>query len=601
MEREAITSVKLHENIDVCQEENSMIMKISWLPASRLVDLLWRSTAMLVQVLAVVVGLLALQTTASTEEVKPVGNLFLIDNISPPAVAESPSGTWNNGNDFAVVWRDNYEGQTPFDALVRVFDIDGGNPSAVQLANSRVAAEEVRWPDVAASSMGYVISLADDSDVQGLFDVYVVGANPDGTIEYPQASPINLLFVDVTTASPAIGANDDDLFLVAWGDIRHADPGGAPNLRDIYARRVNASAEIVNTDTDTDFFVNDFFPDTFAETPDIGANAGGDHLVVWSDDRVLLDTGGGEFQPRFDIYARMVPQSFNPRPEDDPQGPNYLETPVYPVSAADDGYPIHALLPSMAYGEGFFVVAWEDGGDIYARALNSAGIPLYTEFPVNDPPGGTFNAVQPSVVHFGSGRFAILWRDTRDDGSLRVRMYKPEDHLFISGDIPALVQVNDNAYPAAAATNLGRFLAVWQGPTTDAHVFGHLFDLRKLGDLTGEGDLDGLDLICFSPTWNPEGAEPVDTAGDIDEDGDVDQDDLLLFENLYQYDRTAVQKPIAAPRKPLPPSVFGVKAWKTREPCRDLTERTKTPPLRKPNRGRQLRKERYQGNRERIE
>lgn len=525
------------------------------------------------------VGLVLWPAGGRAEEVEPVGNLFQVDEISAPAVAQSPRAAWNNQSSFAVVWRDNFEGSTPFDCLLRLFDLDGQNWSSVEVMNYYSGDEGVRWPDVAPSSQGYVVSFAQDSSTYpGLFDVFAAAADHNGVYSASQEATLNYP-CDFTTLDAAIGGDGNDRFLVAWADMCSAtrDP---PDLRDIFARRVNAAVGLVDT---TDFIVNyPRFFDTFADTPAVAANANGDHLVVWSDDRVLLKIGD-EQQPRSDIYARLVPRTFEPIDYED------LDTPGYMVSA-DDAFVEDAVRPRVAFGEGFFVVAWEDETDICARPLDSDGVPLHTEFPVNDPYGTAAIAAQPSVVHFGTGRFAIMWRDSRDGGSIRVRMYEPEKHIFRSEDVPMLTQVNEDAFPAAASTNLGRFLAVWQGPPDDAHILGHLFDFWKPGDLTGEGILNGLDMLRFCITWNPNASQPVDTKGDIDGDGDVDGDDLLWLHLLRLEDRAEIQKPVQALKKPASSMAVGIRYRELREtghrrPPRKITRPRQAAQGHRPNAG----------------
>lgn len=545
-----------------------MIMKMSAAPSMiryrHRGSTLLRLPAMLLPALLIAPG------AAGAEEAFPIGGLFLIDDIAEPGIlGQHPRAVWNLGNDFAVVWRDNLEGPSFFDCLLRVFDTSGGNASGVSVMNQRLGEEEVRSPDLAPSRSGYLVSFSDDSsNTEGLFDVYVVGADPDGVRVTNQVDPINQLFRDASGNTPRVGGDGDNSLLVAWSDVRFA-AATPPNLEDIFARRVLADTTGIDAE---DFYVNDLPPDTFSRTPVVVANQAGDHLVVWSDDRVLLDLGGGELRSRFDIYARVVPRTFTLPPP--------LGTPVHAVSAAEDGFLADAVLPAVAFGDGFFVVAWEDGEDIFARALDADGVPLATEFPVNAPFGEGLAAVQPSVVYFGAGRFAILWRDARDSGSLRVRMYEPRRHVFLSNDVPLLVQVNADAFPAAAASDQARFLATWQGPTDDAHIFGHLFDLRKPGDLNNDTVVDFLDGFRFSETWNPEMVEPVDAVGDMDADGDVDGNDLLILIHSYQADRLPLAKPFAGPRKPLSPEAYGVRSWKVRKGLEDRPERKITRPPR---------------------
>jgi hypothetical protein len=482
--------------------------------------------------------LLLAHSLAFSEDITEVGGTFYVDEAYPPDVAESPRTVWGGGPDFATVWLDDTDLENVDPSIqgftnprIRVFALDGTNASIPEPLNFRIGQEETRWPDVSPSSSGYIASFADDSNNDpGLFDVYVVTTDVDGLVVVEQDVPFNSLFEGVGILNPRIGGDGSNRFLVAWSDDRFV-----AGLRDIFGIRVDNAAVTLDS---ADFMISTPFEDTTARTPDVAANDAGDHVVVWADNQVLVETGGGAFEPRFDVYARRIPAGINPAVDPLP--------PLQAASATNELTLTDASNPAVAFGDGFFVVAWEEDGAVRARPLDSQGIPLEDEFFVTDPPGASFNAVSPSVTHFGNGRFAITWRDDGDGGSIRIRMYNPRRHVFLSPDLPLLTQVPADASPDSAVTLSGRYLVVWQEVVETQNILGQLFDITKPGDLTNDSILDALDLYALSLGWNPEAVQGVENTGDINGDGNTDQQDLLDFMLLVNQDRMLPRIPPAS-------------------------------------------------------
>lgn len=80
-----------------------------------------------------------------------------------------------------------------------------------------------------------------------------------------------------------------------------------------------------------------------------------------------------------------------------------------------------AARPSLAYGNGYLVVAWQDsrdpdgGGEIYSTLLNSSGARYgWSDMRVSRDPAGSYNA---AVAWRSSSEFFIFWNDARDGSS----------------------------------------------------------------------------------------------------------------------------------------------------------------------------------------
>jgi hypothetical protein len=116
---------------------------------------------------------------------------------------------------------------------------------------------------------------------------------------------------------------------------------------------------------------------------------------------------------------------------------------------------------------GDFVIVWHDdrntSNDIYAQMYLSNGIPVGPNFLVNDDEGNTYQA-DPSVTSDGAGNFTITWRDGRNENNdIYFQMYD------ISGTpIGANFAANDDTldasqiYPDIAMDLSGNFAVTWQ-------------------------------------------------------------------------------------------------------------------------------------------
>jgi hypothetical protein len=276
-----------------------------------------------------------------------------------------------DGANFFVVWTDARLGTDDvFGARVsqtgRVLDVDG-IPLATGDGGQSTAS-------VAFDGTNYLVVY---EDYQGSFQIRGVRVSPSGTV---LDSAGFVICQGPTVSFPSVAPGCTDL-LVVWQDYRN-------DTADIYGARVTPDGTVLDPQG---LALSRRAAEAW--TPDVAFD-GMNFLVVWRDDRNGYD----------DVYATRVTQGGLPM---DPDG-------ISVCSASN-----HQWAPSVAFGDGCYLVAWEDrrgvSSDVYAARVTPAGTVL--------DPGGisvcTGVGVQwyPSVAFDGTN-FLIGWGDWRDDASV---------------------------------------------------------------------------------------------------------------------------------------------------------------------------------------
>jgi hypothetical protein len=184
---------------------------------------------------------------------------------------------------------------------------------------------------------------------------------------------------------PAVAMTDSGEFLITWAA---AEPGGGG--WDIWARRFDAAGNPLGTD----FQVNEF---TSGDQlyPTAAINAPGDFVITWSSQQ---QDGSG-----WGIYGRSYTDAVPGR-----------EYRVNSTKWSDQKWSRVAMDAA-----GNFVVTWSsqqsgNGWDVYARGFGPTGLPLTTEFRVNQY---TSDDQQYSALAMDpSGAFVVAWQSHGQDG-----------------------------------------------------------------------------------------------------------------------------------------------------------------------------------------
>jgi PKD repeat protein len=255
-----------------------------------------------------------------------------------------PTVSFDGVGNFVVGWQAGEDG-----IFGRFFDPDGsGLTGTFQVDDADGVMPDS--PRVSASASGAFVSVwrQQDPSKQGDDGIFGRFFDPDGT---PSTGAIQVGGGDaVSVSEPGVASSASGHAVVVWHQQAHSkqdesgvfgrffDPGGEPEGPPIA-------------------IVGD--PMVDAATPQVGADAAGDPVVVWAQD---LGQGDG-----WDIYARLL----------DADG-SFLSDPfvVNTLTAGDQQDPSVGVNPA-----GDFTVAWSSGEDgIFGRFFDPEGTPLGPEF-----------------------------------------------------------------------------------------------------------------------------------------------------------------------------------------------------------------------------
>ncbi|MDF3065146.1 MAG: hypothetical protein K0R38_747 [Polyangiaceae bacterium] len=366
-----------------------------------------------------------------------MANVQLTGEHLDPKVAVAP-----NGN-FVTVWEDDNDGNGVGQIYARGFDPDG-NALFGQIAVNSVAAGQQRHPSVAIDDAGrFVVAWEDDQDNDGVPEIMVRGFNANGTERFHD------LTVNTVTSGPqsrpAIACDKNGNFVVAWEDDqddngyyqilgRGFTAAGAQRIATFTVNSVAAGEQFnpaIAADDDGDFVVAweddqdddgnfQIFHRGFTSTagsrfaqkavssggggqhtrPTIGMANNGDHVIAWEDDK----DGNGFYQ----AYLRGFTVTGAQRIAE------------MAANSVADG---QQYSPSVGVrGDGSFAVAWEDDQDengsyqILARSFTNGAAQRRADFTVNSDASGQQRV--PSTGLDDQGRFVVGWQDDMDgDGN----------------------------------------------------------------------------------------------------------------------------------------------------------------------------------------
>ena len=253
------------------------------------------------------------------------------------------------------------------------------------------------------------------------------------------------LVVNTTTAGdqadPAIAAGRGGRFVVAW------TYPPTLNAFDIKARVYAAGGVALGAE----FAVNTYT--TGAQLfPDVGMDAAGNFLVVWSGDT----SRPGVFGQRFDAIGL-------------PRGAEFQVNSI--------ALPGFTQQTAAVNADGSFVVTWTSTLGISARRFDSTGAPSGAEFQVNASTPLTIN--NPVVAADAAGNFVVVWEVALApfDKDLFGRLFTAAG-APVGGDFAVNAYTTGRqAQPAIARTAQGAFVVSWNGTDGSGYgIVGQRFD-----------------------------------------------------------------------------------------------------------------------------
>jgi hypothetical protein len=261
----------------------------------------------------------------------------------------------------------------------RLFDADGTPLSDEFTANS-ITDDTQAEPTVAALSDGSFAVAWTGVNVGTAFDIFARRFDSDGAAlgtEFVANSNVILSQELPTAAATSTG------FILAWAG-QQADG----NQSGIAAQRFDNAGNTVGTE----FIVNTYTTDA-QSYPAIAVDADDSFVVTWAS-----DTQDGS---RDGVYAQRFSAAGLP------------EGTEFRVNETTDG---DQNRPSVSFGQGGFVVAWEDEpttsslSRVVARCFDTGGAPLSGELEIDAPGLPSLGAQYPGVAGDGQGDFVVSWR-----------------------------------------------------------------------------------------------------------------------------------------------------------------------------------------------
>jgi hypothetical protein len=176
-------------------------------------------------------------------------------------------------------------------------------------------------------------------------------------------------------------------------------------------------------------------------------------------------------------------------------------------------------VPDIAmHSSGSFVITWMDeriGFNIFAQRYNADGIPIDTNFQVNHGENEWHWQGYPAIAMDGSGRFVITWFDWNWDSKEEVyaQIYDSEGNSMGSNFRVGDTSYPEQRFPDVAMDPAGRFVITW----LENHVYGGGYDVyaqRYYSDGTPAGS--GFKVNdSFGHTANDGPAIAVDDSGNF--------------------------------------------------------------------------------------
>ncbi|MGE0638685.1 MAG: hypothetical protein AB7G12_04715 [Thermoanaerobaculia bacterium] len=278
-----------------------------------------------------------------------------------------------------------------------------------------------------------------DGDANGIYGQrFDASGVPDGD-EFPVNTYTTLL-----QEIPAVAGDASGAFVVAWTSYLQEGPALGSG---VYAQRFDASG----VPQGDEFHVNTY---TTADQKgvSVAAEPGGEFAAVWWS--VGQDgSAEGVYTQRYS--AAGVPIGDEERVNSTTAGQQWR-----PAIAAD--------------AAGNFVVAWSsdgqdgDGHGVFARQIDSLGLPYGPEIPVNQFTTGEQTA--PSVACGAGGDFVVVWTSAGQDGSGEgvYGRHFDADGAATGNEVRIHVDtIGDQTDPAVASDGAGGFLVTWQGNDSD--------------------------------------------------------------------------------------------------------------------------------------
>ncbi len=373
------------------------------------------------------------------------GDFVVNDDAIGSRLQHYPAIAFDQSGNFTITWTD-WRICYP-DIYAKRYDSSGAPlDSGFRVSDGPLDAER-KFSAIGIDGCGnFIITWEDERD--GNFDIYAQRY-------YSSGVPLGSIFKandDTGSASQgasSIASDSGGNHVIIWQDYRNGH-------WDIYAQRYDS----LGTPLGTNFRVNDDTGTATQGAPSIAMDGSGSFVIVWHDDR----------NGNLDIYAQRydpsgVPLDSNFRVDDD-------------IGTSAQGVP---AIVSDYFGS--VVITWRDQrndwGDIYAQRYDYSGVPLGSNFRVNDDVGST-DQRDPAISLHESGTFIITWSDKREVPFCNVYAQRYDSSgtpLGANFKVTDSYGTSSPYYAGVAIDGSGSFVIVWDDHRIDDwDVYAQRFD-----------------------------------------------------------------------------------------------------------------------------
>ena len=299
---------------------------------------------------------------------------------------------------------------------------------------------------------------SDDRSSEKLFSIFLAQLDSSSQRLVEGDFEANILYEETNAIDPALAVRNDGEAIVCWTDDRSF-------LMDLFVRRIHWTGNGIDTLGQEDVLVNIPRENTNVSSPDVVMTDQRTVIVVWSDDRALVD--GNQ---RNDVYSVF----FGYDTQADAEGA-FPESITRVQLSNFDQILDHATVPKVAFANNRVVVVWRNFNpatgisSIHGAVTDELGDVVQGEFIIDGGASDTQSAA-PDVTSLTGNLFMISWYDEVQQ-TVSARIFDAGSLLFVTD--PTIVDENvDSLHVLSLASDHEQeFFTVWDA------VSGQIRDL----------------------------------------------------------------------------------------------------------------------------
>jgi hypothetical protein len=300
-----------------------------------------------------------------------------------PAIAMAPNGS------FVIVWTDDNDENGLYQIYAAGFDASGDKRWGDITVNKKSAGQQEHSDIAMADDGSFVVVWMDDSDENGVFQIYAAGFNSNGSKKWG----------DITVnknsggqqRNPDIDMAGNGSFVVVWEDDNNAN-----DIYQIYAAGFNANG----TKKWNDITVNENSKGQQIN-PSVAVSVDGSFVVCWQDDSNENEV--------YQIYAAGFNSNSSKR---------WGDITVNKNSAGQQ----HSPTVKMATN-GYSYIAWNDKNEnIQCTSFNNLGEKQFEDLKINQTINTLYYFGPKIAIHNTTNRMAVVW-GTMSSGKYHTDIY----------------------------------------------------------------------------------------------------------------------------------------------------------------------------------